>query len=191
MSQNNQAVEAMIEQGFEQLRDGHFEAAIEAFTTVHHLEPQDDRPLRGRGVAYTQIKEASKAEQDFRAAMERNEGHPDNWMGLALSLAMQNRIYDAIGVYEALLERQPGYIPGRIQMGRLYFKVGVIAKGKEEFEKVLTLRPNLEQRRLVEATLKEQAKLDQGRYYRPDFEKLRKRSGGPSGLSKFIRGLFR
>src|SRR5258706_14983240 len=140
------AVESMMEQGYSQLRDGSFEEAIETFSACHALEAHDDRSLRGRGLAFSQLGDPAAAEKDFRQACDLNKTEPENLMGLGMSLAMQNKIYEAIKFYEELLDLHPSFIPGYLQMGRLQLKVGAISKGKEYLKKALAHRPTLAQR---------------------------------------------
>ena len=189
--QSSEALEAMIEQGFGYLEEGRFEDAIEVFSAAHLLDGRDDRPLRGRALANVRIGHAVVAESDFRAARDLNSDSPDNWMGVGLSLAMQNKIYEAIAIYEELLHRKPDYLQAHIQLGRLYFKVGVIAKGRDFFQKALTLRPNLAQRREIETVLREQDKLDHNRYYRPDFGRLAREGTPLANLTGRIINFFK
>lgn len=186
---SDKALNAMLEQGFSELRDEKFEEAVETFSACHALETKNDSALRGRGLAYIRLDKAALAENDFRVARDLNNKEPENWMGIAVSLAMQKKIYESITIYEDLLRFMPNYVPGYIQLGRLQFKMGVISKGRDYYKKALNLRPTPEQRRVIEATLKEQVKLDQKRFYRPDFEQLRAQSA-TSGLMAFIKNIF-
>ena len=175
-----------LEQGFSLLREGMFEDAIDTFTTAIALDPACDQALRGRGLARLQLKQYAPAEADFAAAFKSKPADPENAMGLGLSLAVQNRIYDAMKVYEELIAQVPTHVPAHVQLGTLEFKIGAIAKGRDYLNKALTLRPTLAQRRAIEAALKEQEKLDKGRYYRPDFERLN-REAPESAFSRVIK----
>ena len=164
----------MLQEAFEQLREGQFESALEAFNACLALSPVEPEAYRGRGLAHFQLKQWSPAAMDFRKAGELNPDEPGNAIGLGMSLAMQSEVYPALDVLEDLVARRPDYVPGLIQLGLLYFKLCLIAKGREHLEKALASRPGLAERRLIEETLKDEKKLDQKRYYRPDFEALRK-----------------
>lgn len=166
----------MIEQGFSLLQEGHYEDAIETFSTALALDDKIDSPHRGRGLAHLRLEQADKAEQDFLAAKTLNPKEPENWTGLALSLAVQNKIYEAIRTYEELLQMDPTFVQAYIQLGLLQFKIGAISKGRDVLKQALAHRPTLEQRRMIEATLKEQEKLDKNRYYRPDFDRLNRQT---------------
>lgn len=165
----------MLQQASDHLKEGRFEDAVNTFTACLALDPHHDGALQGRGFARLQLKEWSSAQADFKAAKDLNPDDAEHWIGWGMSLALSNQIYPAIDAFEALLARQPRYVRGHVQLGLLYFKIGVIAKGREQLQKALTLRPTLDERRVIESTLSEQDKLDRRRYYRPDFEALRKK----------------
>ncbi len=176
MSESSPARKAILEQAVSQLQCGAFEEATASFTAFLLIEPTDAAAFQGRAVARFQLKDWSAAEADFRKAYSLDSEEPENALGLGMSLAMRLEIYPAIEVLEALLQRRPDFVRGYIQLGLLHLRIGAIAKGKEILEKALQYRPTLLERRLIESTLKEQKALDKNRYYRPDFEALRKKS---------------
>ena len=168
------ADDALRAQAYEQLRQGLYEDAVLTFASCLALEPNDPVALQGRAIAWFQLKKWPEAQADFAAARAGNPDEPENWIGLGISLAMQHQIYPAIDAIEALLAKQPAYVRGYIQLGLLYLRLGLIPKGRAVMQQALAHRPTLDERRFVESTLKEQAQLDKKRYYRPDFEALRR-----------------
>jgi tetratricopeptide (TPR) repeat protein len=180
------AIQAMLEQGFAELREGQFEEAVTIFTNVHAIEGNNDAALRGRGLALIQLGEAAHTKSNFLRAKDLNPDEAENWMGWGLSQAMQNKIYEAIAAYENLLTQKPNHIAAYIQLGRLQLKIGAISKGRDILTLALKHRPHLEQRRVIEAILREQDKLDKGRYYRPDFERLKNQDT----IQAFFQGIF-
>jgi len=170
-----QAVQAMLEQASEQLKAGSFETAIEAFSACLLVSPQESAAFRGRATARFQLKDWKHAAADFKCAYELDPSEPESGLGLGLTLAMQNEVYPAIAVYETLLQKHPNYVRAYIQLGVLHFKLAAIAKGRDYLQEALKHHPTLEERRYIEAALINQDKLDRNRYYRPDFEALRKR----------------
>ena len=164
------------------LREGELDAAIEQFTAVLQVAPDVVAALRGRAVAHFQRKAWAEARADFARARELDPADLESWVGLGMSLAMAHEIYPAIEVFETLLAHHPDYARGHLQLGLLYYKLCVTAKGRKHLEQALTCRPTREQRQLIEQVLGEQAKLDRGRYYRPDFAALRaSRASGSAG----------
>lgn len=168
------------------------EDAVEAFSDCLLLEPGDARVYSGRGVARFQLKQWPLAVSDFKKAVELDPEDPENWTGLAMGLASDNKIYEAIEVFETLLRKRPQYVRGHIQLARLYYQLGVIAKGHKQLETALTSRPSPAERKTIEELKKEQMAMDKKRYYRPDFEALRRQnqSRSPHGFFQRIRNLF-
>ena len=165
-----------MEQAYQKLQDGYFEDALEAFNQCLIVEPTEAKAHYGRGMAHFQLKKWSSAVEDFKKAKELNPEDLESWVSLAMSLAMEDQIYEAIEVFETLLAGHPDYVRGHIQLGQLYYRLGVISKGHAQMDLALNARPSLAERRLVEQLKKEQTALDKRRYYRPDFEALRKKN---------------
>ena len=187
-----EAAATLMQQAYDQLTEGRFEEAVETFTASIAMAPQEARALRGRGLAYLQLKQWPLAAADFAAARDLTPDEADNWVNLGISLAMDHKMYPAIDVFEALLVRQPACVRGHLELGLLHLRLGAIPRGQAHLQKALTCRPTLEQRRLIEATLREQDTLDKKRYYRPDFEALHQRQAGtPSGVLQGLRRWFR
>lgn len=168
------SLQAMTDQGFEFLQAGQFDDAIDAFTTCLAVYPETAKAFLGRAIARFQIKDWKLSEQDFRRANALNVQEPEGRVGLGVSLAMQNKIYPALDVFEALLTDFPDFVRGYIQLGMMQIKLGAISKGREYLNQALTHRPSLAERQFIESVLKEQQTLDAKRHYRPDFEALRK-----------------
>ena len=169
------SLEEMMGDAFQKLKEGSFEDAVQIFTQCLVVEPEEASAYCGRGMAHFQLKKWSLAVDDFKKAKELNSDDLESWSGLALSLAITNKIYEAIEVFEELLKNHPEYVRGYIQLGQLYYRLGVISKGHTQMDLALAARPSLEDRRLIEQMKKEQTELDKKRYYRPDFEALRKK----------------
>ena len=180
-----------MEQAYGRLKEGYFEEAIEVFSECLLSEPAEPLAYQGRAMAHFQLKQWKPAAQDFLKAKELNPEDPETWIGLAMSLAMANEIYEAIDIFEQLLSRQPQCIRAHIQLAQLYYRLGVITKGHQQLDKALAARPSLTERRTIEQLKEEQLKLDKKRYYRPDFEALHR--ANPSvldGLAQKIKTFF-
>ena len=183
MSAETPASAAAMQQGFEQLKAGAFEDAIDSFTACLAIQPrqsdgaergQPDAALarRGRGMAFQQLQRWAEAAEDFSAARDLAPQELDNWVDLGISLSGDKRFYPALEVFDTLLAQHPTYFRGHLEVGLLHVRLGAIPKGREHLQRALTCRPTSEQRRKVEALLGEQARMDHKRWYRPDFEAL-------------------
>jgi len=175
-----------LEKAFDQLKEGRFESAIEEFTLCVLSDPEEAKAYEGRALAHFQIKNWSAAVSDFKKAKELNPKNFENWIGLGMSLAMINEIYPAIDVLETLLTDHPDFARGHIQLGMLYYRLGVIKKGHDQMDLALASRPSLTERRQAEALKKEQMVLDKKRLYRPDFEELRKKNKASGSITKQV-----
>jgi tetratricopeptide (TPR) repeat protein len=169
-------MEAMLDQAQAHLKKGEFERAVEEYTACLSSKGDEVSALRGRGIAHFQLKKWNEAISDFSKARDLDSTDLESWVGLGMSLAMDLKVYPAIEVLETLLEKHPDYARGHLQLGLLYFRLCVTAKGRHHLEKALACRPTLMERRIIEKTLKEQKQLDKRRLYRPDFEALRRQN---------------
>jgi Flp pilus assembly protein TadD len=188
------AISTMAQQAFEQLAEGQFDDAVEAFSACLVVEPGNAKFHQGRGMAQVQLKKWDAAYTDFKTAYDAEPEDAENAIGLAVSLAMRNEVYPGLGILEKYLTRHPKHARVHILLGLLNFKLGAIAQGKEYLKKALECRPTLVERRMIESTLVEQEKLDQKRYYKPDFHALNvaneKRFAGLSWFGR-LKAFFR
>lgn len=179
----------ILEKGFAQLEEGRFEDAIDTFTDCLNIEPTAASAYRGRGISNFKMEHWVESEADFKKAKELDPNDLESHVGFGMSLAMKNKIYEAIDVFDNLLKNHPQYVRGHVQLGHLYYRMGLIPKGHAQMEQALASRPVLEERRMIEGLLKEQKVLDKKRYYRPDFEALRKNK--QSALRDWVQKILR
>lgn len=161
-----------LAQAVARLREGACEEAVEQFSACLVVAPADPRAYRGRGMAHVQLQQWPQAIADFSKAKELDSSEPEHWIGLATSLAMDHKVYEALGVFEAFLADHPQHVRARLQLAQLYYRLGAIPKGHRELDLALAARPTLSERRAIEALKREQLTLDKRRYARPDFEAL-------------------
>jgi len=166
----------LIGQAYEFLAEGCFEDAVKTFSGCLSWEPPKAEIYRGRGMAYFQLKNWKLAVTDFEKARQLDYEDPINWMALALALAMDSKIYEAIDVYETLLAYKPRLIRAHIQLALLYYRLGIINKGHYQLDLALDFGPSLDERKRIVDLKNEQLALDKKRYYRPDFQALREQN---------------
>ncbi len=183
----------MIEEAQQKLKEGYFEKAIKAFEECIVSNPLQADAYLGRALAYFQLKNWTAALSDFTKARELDSDNLENWIGVAMSLAMSNKVYEAIDVFDTLLKNHPNYVRGHVQLGSLYYRLGTITKGHQQMEKALASDPSLSERRMIEKLYKEQKELDKKRFYRPDFVALREKNrlAASEGLLRKIIDFFR
>jgi len=184
----------ILEQALARLAEGYFEDAIDGFSEYLLIEPNEPKAYQGRAQANFQIKNWTAAISDFRRATELNPEDLESRVGWGTSLARVDQIYEAIDIFENLLAKSPHYVQAHIQLGALYYRLGIIKKGHLQMDLALAARPSLPERRLIERLKSEQMTLDKKRFYRPDFEELRRKSAERGGLIKrildFIKNKF-
>ncbi len=181
---SNEVILGMLEQGHNLLREGRYEEAIESFTSCLAVNPETSRAYNGRAQAHFRLQKWPEASADFARAKELSPVDKESWLGLGMSLALENKIYEAIDVLEEMLKHFPAFVRGHIQLGQLQYKLCATAKGKEQLNLALANKPSLAERKIIEQVLKEEKILDQKRYYRPDFAALNK--GDQGLLVKFL-----
>ncbi len=195
-AETGEALKTLMEQAQAHLKEGAFEEAVEAFSACLVMSPRQAKAYQGRGLARLQLKEWEQAASDFARAKDIDPDDLENWIGLGISLASNERVYEAIDVFDGLLKKNPRSARGHIQAGLLYFKLCIPAKGRKHMEAALQCRPTPAERRFIESVLKEESALDKKRYHRPDFEELRrKNTGGISfhwmdRVARFFKTLF-
>lgn len=174
--------EALMHQIQAHFAAGHLQRAQEALTLALRAEPASVAFLMLRALAQSRQGLWEAAQVDFSAARALDPDDSEAWLGEALCLAARNEVYPAMGLFEGMTERFPDFVRGHIQAARFYFKLVVLPKGRAHLEAAVAADPNQAQRREIEAMLKEQARLDQKRYHRPDFESLRRAKAARAGL---------
>ncbi|HTL71173.1 MAG TPA: tetratricopeptide repeat protein [Candidatus Eisenbacteria bacterium] len=182
---------AALDQAASLLREGRFDEAVEAFSACILKEQGVAEAHYGRARAYFFLQKWDRARADYARTRELSPEILDGWVGEGICLAMEGAVYDAFAVFEKLLEANPGYTRGHIQLGILYYKLGLIPKGHRQMETALESRPAPSERRQILQFLKEQKALDKRRHYKPDFEALRKENQtSEGGWMKSLRKLF-
>ncbi|MGH7271829.1 MAG: tetratricopeptide repeat protein [Polyangiaceae bacterium] len=174
------------------LQEGLWDDAVDAFSAWIAEEGASAEASYGRARALFQLKRWSEAVPDFRQARELAPENLDASVGLAMSLAITNEFYEAIDVFEELLAAHPDYTRAHLQLGLLYYRMGMIPKGHEQMELALKSRPTAAEREQILTAMAGQKALDKRRYYKPDFEALRKENAASDdGWIKRILRLFK
>ena len=169
---SRQKTKTQYENACKDLQEGTFERAIETFTACIISQPQEAAAYCGRAIAHFELKHWKAAQADFRRARDLNPDDPESWIGLGMSLAMELQIFPAIEVVETYLMSHPTYMRAHLVLGMLYFRLGVLHKGRNYLEKARELDPSPEDLRLIESQLQEQAQIYQKRSYCSDLGAL-------------------
>jgi tetratricopeptide (TPR) repeat protein len=169
------ALDTLLEKAQDYLKQGYLREAQESFSQVLERSPELVSALVCRGIASIKLKEPAKAEVDFLKAKTLDASDEEAWLGLGMSLAMQEKIYPALDVLEGMLALHPNFVRGRIQTAKLYYQLCLITKGKPHLDAALNAKPSPEERKAIVAIQESEAKLDKKRIFRPDFVALNPR----------------
>jgi Flp pilus assembly protein TadD len=104
--------------GMAQERSGDFAGAADSFEGALRLDPSDQETLLHLGKLYLSLKRPTDAEVKFRAALEKQPKSAPATLGLAQSLAEQNKP-EALDAYRGYLELNPSDAAGRARVVRL------------------------------------------------------------------------
>ena len=168
------ALPALMQQIADEFKEGRFKKVQQSLDQALAIEPDDVPLLMLRAMAQTKQSLWVGAQADYAKARRLAPEDPETWLGEGMCLAIRQQVYPALDLLETLLQKQPHFVRGHIQVARYYFKLCVSAKGQAHLKAALAADPNLDERREIEEMSRSEAVLDQKRMYRPDFEALRR-----------------
>ncbi|HBB33418.1 MAG TPA: hypothetical protein DC064_16845 [Cyanobacteria bacterium UBA9273] len=99
--------DTLFEQGNDKIRAEDYEGAVEAFTQVLKMNPQDAEAYYNRGLALAQLEEYEKAIADYSKVLELNPDDLEAYDNRALARARLQDYLGAIADYTQVLERKP------------------------------------------------------------------------------------
>ena len=114
-------------------RDYWSEERLWAQTVAAH--PQAQRARVAYGTALVNARRFAEAEQQFRAALERNESDPVAHTRLGSVLAAQNRLSEAQPHFERAVALRPGDVDANRSLGQIYAIQGDDARAVEYLDR--------------------------------------------------------
>lgn len=96
-----------------------YEEGIDVLKRVTGKTEQFTAPYINLGVAYAKTGATDKAEENLRRALEINDRHPVARNELGLLLRKSGRYQEAKEMYQATIDRYPGFLPARKNLGVL------------------------------------------------------------------------
>jgi tetratricopeptide (TPR) repeat protein len=109
-------LEAAFLRGICKYRDGDFDGAIDQFKMVSDEIPLNE-VYNDLGVALSRKNDPAAAD-NFKKALDGDEGDPDYWFNLGYALWKQGRFELAAANFRAVLDRSPGDQEATIMLGR-------------------------------------------------------------------------
>jgi len=112
---------------------------------LRQTAPKNREVLSMLGAIYGQLGEFGQAESCYRAlvAIEPRSVRHHSYLGLGLSLVMQGRLKEALEPFDAMLNLQPDYAEGHLQMGCLLRDLGRHDPAIQHLTRAIALSPAL------------------------------------------------
>ena len=132
--------------GVDFMEQARYDEAIVLLLQVIERSPELTAPHVDIALAYEQIGETEKAEEQLKTALVLIPGHPVASNVYGLLLRKQGRFAEAREIFEMSLERFPEYLPTRKNLGILYeLYLGDVDAALEQYEIYSEAAPEDEQ----------------------------------------------
>ena len=134
-------------QGVEPFNEGDFETAIEKFTLVIVIDPENLGAFKQRGLCYLQIKEYDKALEDFYKVIELEKIFEVTEVDVALRKNIANIYYsqkktdEAMMAYEEALQLDPTDTHIIARMAMMYQNKGNSKEAVEMYDRAIAENP--------------------------------------------------
>lgn len=135
---------ALYNLGTARLRGGDFDGAASSLGAALELNPYYAEARYNRALARAQLGDLLGAEEDYRFVAEnhRSETAARADYNLALLLARQGRLHDALASLRRALRIRPGHVETRFNTALLLSRSGLNEEAVSEYRKLLALEPD-------------------------------------------------
>ncbi len=125
-------------------RKGRLEEAATSFTRALDSNPYYGEARYNRALVRTAAGDLEGAEQDYREVTrsDRSETAAKAYSNLAILLARQDRIGEAVAALRANLRLRPGDLSSRFNLAVILSRSGETEQAKQEYHRLLDLQPN-------------------------------------------------
>jgi protein O-GlcNAc transferase len=123
------------------LKRGHVSAALVAADNAICLQSDNPLALSTRGSALLQLGRLDDAEQALRSALRLNPHLRDTSMQLALLYRRKFQHMNAITLYDAVLQKEPGLTAAAVAKGEALWAVGQEVAARQCWQQVMTCEP--------------------------------------------------
>jgi tetratricopeptide (TPR) repeat protein len=106
-----------FEKALDCLRDKNYEKGIELLNKVVERSPKATAPYINLAIAYEITDKPKQAEESLKKALAINPDHPVTNNEMGILYRKTGRFQEARKSYEHVLERYPGYLPARKNLG--------------------------------------------------------------------------
>lgn len=140
LSGNNQS-KAYFNRGLAYYELGQIGNAIEDFSQVITLHPQDAEAYYKRGLAYYDIREYGKAIEDYNRVLQLQPQDNYAYHSRGLAYAASGNLNAAIGDYTRMIQLDPNEITGYYSRGRARFHIGDYRGALDDYSQVIKIDP--------------------------------------------------
>ncbi|UCB46227.1 MAG: tetratricopeptide repeat protein [Spirochaetota bacterium] len=135
-------VDDILNKGVDHLDRGEFDDAIQAFSRVIALTPDDSDAYYNRGLTYYYKGDYDRAVSDYTKVIEINPLDADAFINRGLIYYYRGDYDKAIDDYSNTIEINPGYSDAYFNRGLAYSEKGEYEKAIYEYTKVIEIDPN-------------------------------------------------
>lgn len=131
-----------VDEGWKLWSKKDFNGAAKLFDEAIQLNPNNSEAWRGRGTAYTELKQNEQAIQDFNKAIELNPNHDMAYNNRGNVYQVLNQYERAIQDYNKAIELNPNDALSYTNRGSCYNYLGQNEQAIADYNKALDINPN-------------------------------------------------
>ena len=149
----NMPESSLIFQGYEQLRNGHADVAIQMFTEALNKEPSNETARRYLAHALFRGRHPKEAAEQFKSVASTSELSETDQIVYGDALAASNQADAAIDVLKNVVAIKPTSVAGRVALARVYQKSGNKEKAQQVVNEGLQLTSDPAEKRELNSVL--------------------------------------
>lgn len=149
----NMPEDSLIFQGYEQLRNGHADAAVAMLTEALNKEPSNETARRYLAHALFRARHPLEAAEQFKTLATTTELSDSDQVVYGDALAASGQSAAAIEVLKKVVANSPSSVAARVLLARSYIKNGERVKAEEVISEGLQLTTDANERRELSAVL--------------------------------------
>lgn len=144
---------SLILKGYEQLRDGHTDVAIQMLTEALNKEPSNETARRYLAHAYFRAHHPAQSAQQFKSVAGTAELTEADQIVYGDALSQTNQTTEAIDVLNTCVANRPTSVAARVLLARCLLKTGDRTKAQQVVNDGLQLTSDPDEKRELNAVL--------------------------------------
>lgn len=127
--------------GHDAYSKGQFDRAIKNLEEAKKLNPNDAKTHAGLAQSYEAKGKLDKAAAEYEASLKANPKQPEVYYNLAIIYKSQGKPDRAAQELSQAVKLNSNFVAARIALGDLYAQKGDVGKAKEQYQKVMDMKP--------------------------------------------------